>query len=126
MSTHATKSRSRALTLGLLATLLALAAGCPLQTPSYAVDELQITTSSTSPTVGQSLTLEAAINADAGGGGAVDLTAATWSTSDTTIISLGSASGRSVTAQANMAGTATISVVAGAASSSLTLTVAGP
>jgi hypothetical protein len=95
-------------------------AGCPLQTPTFELvsSSLAVSASSAAPLVGDMITLTAF--APAGG---ADLSAATWQTSDTTIVSLSSNTGASVMAVALKTGSARLTVSAGTLRGSVTITV---
>jgi hypothetical protein len=113
---------TRARALATLATAVALVlgvAGCPLQTPATNLG-LAIAVSSASPLVGDTLTLTASSpNAT------LDLSAAQWTTSDATIVSLSSSTGAQITAVAGKVGTASLTVSSGGLTGAVTITVLG-
>jgi hypothetical protein len=102
-----------------LALLLGLA-GCPLQTPTFELASagLAVSVSSAAPLVDQTITLTASAPANG-----VDLSAATWQTSNPAAVSLSSMVGASVMAVARETGTAKLTVTAGAMTGSVTITV---
>jgi hypothetical protein len=102
-----------------LALLLGVA-GCPLQTPTFELlgAGLAVSASSAAPLVDQTITLTASAPADV-----VDLSGATWQTSDAAVVSLSSTAGASVMALARETGTANVTVTAGTMSGSVTITV---
>ncbi|HVX97754.1 MAG TPA: hypothetical protein VHK47_22765 [Polyangia bacterium] len=102
-----------------LAWLLALA-GCPLQRPTFETGSpgLVVMASSAAPLVDDAITLTALAPS-----GDVDPARAVWTTNDPSIVSLGSTSGASITAHAEKAGTARVSVVAGSFQGAVTITV---
>lgn len=102
-----------------LAWLLALA-GCPLQRPTFETGSpgLVVSASSAAPLVDDTISLTAL--APSGG---VDPARAVWTTNDPDVVSLGSTSGASITAHAEKAGTARVTVVAGGFQSAVTITV---
>jgi hypothetical protein len=104
-----------------LAWLLVLA-GCPLQSPTFETGTtgLVVSASSASPLVDDAITLTALAPS-----GDADPARAVWTTNDPSVLSLGATSGPSITAHALKAGTARVSVVAGAFQSAVTITVLG-
>ena len=113
-------ARARALaTLATAAALVLGVTGCPLQTPATNLG-LAIAVSSASPLVGDSITLTVSSpNA------ALDLSAAQWTTSDPTIVTLPSSTGAQVTAVAWKVGTVSVTVSSGGLTGAVTITVLG-
>jgi hypothetical protein len=99
--------------------VLGLLAGCPIQTPTFEVisSGLSITASSGAPLAGQQITLAATSAMTA------DLSSATWTTSDATILSLAASTGSSITATAIKPGLATVTVKAGSLHGAVAITV---
>ena len=103
----------------LAAALLLGLSGCPLQTPTFDVisPALVITASSASPLVGDIVTLTAFPM------GGVDLSGATWATSDSAIVSLSSNVGPKITALGVKPGLATVTVTSGSLHGAVAITV---
>jgi hypothetical protein len=116
---RASARRALALRAALWLPALALLAGCPLQTPTFDVisSGLAITVSAGSPLPGQTIMLTASSAMGA------DLSSATWTSSDATILSLPTNLGSMITATAVKPGLATVTVKAGTVRGAVAITV---
>jgi hypothetical protein len=124
MRTNTMSFQARLANLGLLAGLLLGLGGCPLQTPAAEVfltgqAGIDVTASAVSPTVNQTITLTASPH----GAAVINTSSATWSTSDSSVVSLNGGAGASITAVAHKIGSATITASAGGATGSVKITV---
>lgn len=118
--------QARLANLGLLAGLVLGLSGCPLQTPATEVyltgqGAITITPSAVSPSVNQTITLTASPRET--GSTPVNVSSATWSSSDTSVLSLNGGVGPSITATAHKIGSATITASAGGVTGSVKITV---
>lgn len=118
--------QARLANLGLLAGLALGLGGCPLQTPATEVyltgqGAIDVSASAVSPSVNQTITLTASPRQT--GSTPVNVSSATWSSSDASVVSLNGGAGPSITAIAHKIGSATITATAGGVTGSVKITV---